>query len=189
MAPGTRPSTDRLPSRRAPIAARATAPAGITTLFHEGERAVQRRAGTEQVAAQIGRNIAPFVPAGFGEFLSQQEFVVVASRDQAGDIWASLITGQAGFVRPLNDRQVLLAGLPTPPDPLEDALERREARIGVLAIEFDTRQRIRLNGTAQRTDEGIVLTVTEAFGNCTKYIQRRLPAGPLTGSSAARHRR
>ena len=186
MAPGTRRSTDKLPSRRAPVAARAKAPAGIRPLFHEGEHAVQRRAGTEQVAAQIGRNIAPFVPAEFGEFLIRQPFVVVASRDQAGSIWASLITGKPGFARALNDRQVLLAGLPASPDPLEDALEQPEAQIGLLAIELDTRQRIRLNGTAQRTDEGLALTVSEAFGNCTKYIQRRLPAGRLTEPGGAR---
>ena len=155
-------------------------------LFHEGERAIQRQAGTERVAAQIGRNIAPFVPAEFGEFLSRQPLVVVASQDQAGYIWASLITGEAGFARAVNDRQVLLAGMPAPRDPLEDALERSGAQIGVLGIEFDTRQRIRLNGTARRTAEGIALTVTEAFGNCTKYIQRRLPAGRLAGSEATR---
>jgi uncharacterized protein len=57
----------------------------------------------------------------------------------------------------------------------------------VLAIEFGTRQRIRLNGVAQRAGEGVVLTVTEAFGNCGKYIQRRLPAGQLTGPAAPAH--
>src|SRR5215469_17068159 len=158
MAPATRPSADRLPSRRAPIAARATAPAEVGTLFHEGERAVQRRAGTEQVAAQIGRYIASFVPAGVGEFLNRLPFVVVANQDQAGHIWASLITGQAGFACVLNDRQVLLAGRPASPDPLDDALKLPQAKIGVLAIALDTRQRIRLNGVARRTEEGIVLT-------------------------------
>ena len=80
---------------------------------------------------------------------------------------------------------MLLAGKPAPPDPLEDALKLPQAQIGVLAIELDTRQRIRLNGVGQRTDEGIVLTVTEAFGNCTKYIQRRLHAEQLTRSAVA----
>ncbi len=180
--------TDRRALRRATSAARVTAPTEARELFHEGEHAVQRRAGTEQVAAQIGRNIASFVPAEFGEFLSRQPFVVVASQDQTGSVWASVITGETGFARALNDRQVLLAGQPARPDPLESALELPNAQIGVLAIEPDTRQRIRLNGVAHRTGEGIVLTVTEAFGNCTKYIQRRVPAGPLTGSAAALYR-
>ena len=71
MAPGTTPGTDRRAPQRAPNAARAIAPAKFGTPFHEGERAVQRRAGTEQVAAQIGRSIASFVPAEFGDFLGR----------------------------------------------------------------------------------------------------------------------
>jgi len=160
----------------------------VSVLFHDGERAVQRRAGVERVAAQVGRSIMSFVPAEFGAFLSRQPFVVVASQDQQGRVWASLIAGGVGFARALDDRQILLAGLPAPGDPLEGALERPPARIGVLAIEFGTRQRIRLNGAAQRTGEGVLLTASEAFGNCSKYIQRRLPAGQLTGPAAPAHR-
>ena len=157
-------------------------------LFHDGELAVQRRAGVERVAAQVGRGIMSFVPAEFGAFLSRQPFVVVASQDQQGRVWASLIAGGVGFARALDDRQILLAGLPAPGDPLKGALERPPTRIGVLAIEFGTRQRIRLNGAAQRTGEGVLLTASQAFGNCSKYIQRRLPAGQLTGPAAPAHR-
>ncbi len=160
----------------------------MSTLFHEGERALQRRAGTERVAAQVGRNILSFIPAEFGAFLTRQPFVVVASQDQPGRVWASLIAGGAGFARALDDRQILLAGMPAPGDPLEGALERPQARVGVLAIEFSTRQRIRLNGVAQRTREGVLLTVAEAYGNCPKYIQCRLPAGQLAGLAAPGHR-
>jgi uncharacterized protein len=187
MAPDTPLRGGRL-SQRALIASKGTPPGGAGALFHEGERAVQRRAGAERVAAQIGRNILSFVPAEFAAFVSRQPFVVVASQDQRGRVWASLIAGGVGFARALDDRQIQLAGLPAPGDPLEGALERPPAQIGVLAIEFGTRQRIRLNGTAQRTGEGVLLTASEAFGNCSKYIQRRLPAGQLTGPTTPAHR-
>src|SRR5215475_3526169 len=163
MAPGEQPQGGH-PSQPAPTASTGTPPGGVTALFHEGERAVQQRAGAERVAAQVGRNIVSFVPPGFAAFLSRQPFVVVASQDEHARVWASVLAGGAA-----------------PGDPLEGTLERAQARIGVLAIEFGTRQRIRLNGIAQRTGEGIVLTVTEAFGNCPKYIQRRLLAGQPTG--------
>ena len=83
--------------------------------------------------------------------------------------------------------RILLAGAPVAGDPLEAALDRPPAQIGVLAIKFGTRQRIRLNGAAQRTGDGILLTVTEAFGNCAKYIQRRIPTGLHAGSAAPAH--
>ena len=183
MAPGEQPRGGRV-SQRAPTASTCTPLGRVSALFHEGERAVQQRAGVERVAAQVGRNILSLLPPGFGAFLSRQPFVVVASQDQPGRVWASLIAGGAGFARALDDRQILLAGRPAPGDPLEGALEQAQAQIGVLAIEFGTRQRIRLNGIAQRTGEGVVLTVTEAFGNCPKYIQRRLLAGQPTGPAA-----
>src|SRR5262249_54321093 len=161
MTPGTPLRGGRV-SQRAPTAPAGTPPGRVGALFHEGERAVQRRAGVERVAAQVGRTILSFVPPEFGTFLSRQPFVVVASQDEHGRVWASLIAGGMGFARALADRRVLLAGMPGLGDPLEGALDRPPARIGVLAIEFGTRQRIRLNGVAQRTGDGVLLTVTEA---------------------------
>jgi uncharacterized protein len=153
--------------------------------FHEGERAVQRRVGVEEVADRVGSMIQSFVPAEFAEFLGRQPFVVVASQDRQDRVWASLIAGGVGFARAMSDHQVVLEAAPAPGDPLEEALDRPNAQIGVLAIKFGTRQRIRVNGTGQRTD-GILLTVTEAYGNCAKYIQRRIPAGRHAGP-AGRH--
>src|SRR5207248_1485174 len=91
----------------------------------------------------------PFVPVEFCEFLAGQPFVVVASQDQRGRVWGSLVVGGPGFARSLDDRRVLLAGAPAPGGPLRAALQRPGARVGVLAIEFDTRIRIRLNGVAE----------------------------------------
>ena len=153
--------------------------------FHEGERAVQRRVGVEEVADRVGSMIQSFVPAEFAEFLGRQPFVVVASQDRQDRVWASLIAGGVGFARAMSDHQVVLEAAPAPGDPLEEALDRPNAQIGVLAIKFGTRQRIRVNGTGQRTD-GILLTVTEAYGNCGKYVQRRIPAGRHAGP-AGRH--
>ncbi|HEX2321869.1 MAG TPA: pyridoxamine 5'-phosphate oxidase family protein [Streptosporangiaceae bacterium] len=150
--------------------------------------AVQREAGVEQLATRVGRLIHSCVPAEFGAFLGEQQFVVVASQDQAARMWASLIVGGRGFVSVPDDGHVLLAGVPAPGDPLETALEKSSARIGVLAIEFPTRQRVRLNGVARRTGNGVALTVAQAYGNCSKYIQRRIPTARIEAAPAARHR-
>lgn len=155
-------------------------------MFHEGEREVQRRAGVELVAAQVARhNITPWIPPEFGQFLARQPFVVIAGADSDERVWASPLVGNVGFARALDDRRLILAADPPAGDPLEAALAH--ARIGVLAIEFATRLRIRLNGVAERTPDGIVLTVEEAFGNCPKFIQRRLPIGRLEPARATRH--
>jgi uncharacterized protein len=143
--------------------------------FHEGERAVQSRAGVERIAAQVGRNIVSWIAGEHARFLRQQPFVVIAGRDARERVWASLLVGGVGFARALDDRRLMLAGELAAMDPLAAAFDAPSARIGILAIEPDTRSRIRLNGAAERTPDGILVTVDEAFGNCPKYIQRSLP--------------
>jgi uncharacterized protein len=148
--------------------------------FHEGELAVQRRAGVEDVAQRVGAgNLGNALGPDLDDFLAEQPFVVVAGADGAGRVWASLLVGEPGFARALDERRLLLGAAPLPDDPLTAALELDDPRLGVLAIDPLTRTRIRINGRGQRVDEGIVIAVEEAFGNCQKYIQRRAPAAPM----------
>lgn len=53
-------------------------------------------------------------------------------------------------------------------------------QVGLLAIDFATRRRFRVNGTLATADEdGLMLQVDQAYGNCPQYIQRRhLQPGP-----------
>ena len=146
------------------------------TRFHEGERAVQRRAGVEHVAAKVGRNIVSWLPPEFADFLMSQPLIVAAGQDPRGRVWASLIGQGAGSARALDDRHLLLAGGLEPDDPLAAAFEQPGTAIGILAIEPHSRARIRINGLAHHTADGLLVTVQEAFGNCPKYIHRRIPA-------------
>jgi len=51
--------------------------------------------------------------------------------------------------------------------------------VGLLAIEFATRRRFRVNGTLTGVADGLRIEVDQAFGNCPKYIHPR----PLPPSS------
>ena len=145
------------------------------SMFHEGERAVQRRAGVEDLARRIGSSaLREEVPPDFAAFLSEQRLLVVASRDLHQRVWASPLIGPPGFARVIGTQEVFISARPHPDDPLGDALQQRDAKIGLLALEAETRSRIRLNGTATPVNGGIVMRVEEAFGNCTKFIQRRV---------------
>jgi uncharacterized protein len=142
----------------------------METPFHEGELAVQRRAGVERSAAQVGRIIGASIPPEFAAFVERQLFAVAAAPDGAGRVWATLLVGGVGFATVPDERRLLLAVEPFAP---------AGAPAGILFIETNTRSRIRLNGTAEPVAEGVLVTVDEAFGNCPKYIQRRLPVERL----------
>jgi uncharacterized protein len=138
--------------------------------FHAGERDVQRRAGVERMAEKIGRSIHDFIPEAAADFLEAQPMAVLASRDGAGRVRASLLAGRPGFVRVVDPRTVDVAAPVAPRGP-----------VGLLSIDLATRKRMRLNGTAEPGPGGFRIHATEAYSNCPKYIQRRILEGEAPG--------
>lgn len=142
-------------------------------VFHEGEIAVQDQAGVRAMARRVGGGIYPTILEGAAEFLEERSFVVVASRDSQGRTWASILTGMPGFLRTIDATTLQIQAQPDPDDPLSDNL-LPGSPLGLLAIHFATRSRMRLNGTLLRsTTDGLVLASQEVYGNCQKYIQAR----------------
>jgi hypothetical protein len=47
-------------------------------------------------------------------------------------------------------------------------------KVGMTAIEFATRRRVRVNGTLTGADHILTVEVEQAYGNCPQYIQPRL---------------
>jgi predicted pyridoxine 5'-phosphate oxidase superfamily flavin-nucleotide-binding protein len=143
--------------------------------FHAGEIAVQERAGVRSSAAKIGRSVADEIPPAAAHFLAQRYTLYVGSMDADGRPWASELVGPPGFVVASGSRALRIAARPAPGDPLDENM-RHGGMVGLLAIDFATRRRFRVNGVAVRSDDGTIeVAVTQAFGNCPKYIQRREP--------------
>lgn len=142
--------------------------------FHLGEQAVQERFGLRERLAQTGRRIVrDFMPDEHRELFEDLPFVVVGSADSAGQVWASLLIGEPGFVRSPNATSLLIAAQPLAQDPLQQSL-RQGTPLGLLGIELPTRRRNRANGhVARAAGSSFELTVEQSFGNCNKYIQAR----------------
>jgi predicted pyridoxine 5'-phosphate oxidase superfamily flavin-nucleotide-binding protein len=140
--------------------------------YHPGELAVQRRMGQADVAEQVGRIIRADMPQKAAAFLAEQPMIVVAAADDAGRMWTSLIVGPPGFAHAENTRTIAVDAQPVPDDPLADAL-RSPRRIGMIALQPQTRRRMRVNGTAEPTDRGLCLHTDQVYSNCPKYISRR----------------
>jgi predicted pyridoxine 5'-phosphate oxidase superfamily flavin-nucleotide-binding protein len=146
----------------------------MTSPYHAGELKVQRRAGVVAEARAVGRSVFPSVPAGAARFLERQRLVVAASVSADGRVWASLLTGGAGFIGLVDPDLVRIAARPAPGDPLRENLDARP-ELGLLVLDPSTRQRLRINGRGLSSDDGIFLVVEQEYGNCAKYIQRRAP--------------
>jgi hypothetical protein len=141
--------------------------------YHAGEIEVQRRAGVREEAGRVGRMVSPTLTATAARLMAGHRLAVAASLDSDGRVWASLLTGPAGFLRPVDERLMLIESRPRPSDPLARNLELR-SELGLLAIDPRTRRRMRFNGRALLDRErGIFLAVDQVYGNCQKYIQAR----------------
>ncbi|WP_436775712.1 pyridoxamine 5'-phosphate oxidase family protein [Yinghuangia sp. YIM S09857] len=159
--------------------------------YHRGEIAVQERAGATGRAAHSERAIGTTVPAVATAFLAAQPMVVVGGTDDAGQVWATVLTGEPGFLRAVGDTEVTVAARPGPDDPLAAVLADTSgvgARVGMIAIEPGTRRRMRMNGTAYAVGRGLRVDLDQVYANCPKYISKRAPAaapGDLTGGAGA----
>lgn len=143
------------------------------SVFHTGEREVQRRAGVADDAESVGRIISSRIPPMVGSLLAEFRFAVAASIDARERLWASLLTGPAGFLRVVDETRLHLAARVAPGDPLRTNLAGR-TEMGLIVLDPATRRRLRFNGrgVAER-DGGVTLTVEQVYGNCRKYIQAR----------------
>ncbi|MFB6126721.1 MAG: pyridoxamine 5'-phosphate oxidase family protein [Halolamina sp.] len=145
-------------------------------VYHEGELAVQRRAGVRDQAARLSGMVERTVPDGEDVcgLIAGQPHAVVTSVDRDGDVWVSFLTADPGFVRVADERTVRFETAPAAGDPLAEHL-RPGMPTGALLVDPRSRNRLRLNGTATPLEggPGFELAVAEAFPNCPKYIQRR----------------
>ena len=149
--------------------------------YHPGERTAQTRAGVLERADRASGLIGAIVPPVAADYLAHQPMVVVAAADEAGHMWASLLTGRPGFAVADGDRAIVISALPLPGDPLEKALRSR-AKVGTIALEPDSHRRMRVNGRADPIPGGLRIEADQVFSNCGKYIQTRTPrrlASPL----------
>lgn len=143
--------------------------------FHEGELAIQQRAGSRERLAAVGRRIVQGRMHDIQrEFFAQLPFLVVGAADADGQPWASLLFGaEAGFVQSPDDVHLRVGACPHPEDPLAPMMVPG-AWLGILGVDLQTRRRNRANGWVVEADgHGFLLRVTQSFGNCPKYIQRR----------------
>jgi len=144
--------------------------------FHAGEQAVQRRIGVRDQIERAGRNmLRDYMPDQHRELFEALPLLVVGSVDSAGRSWASLLSGEPGFVRSPSAKLLRIQAQPALGDPLREQL-KLGSPLGLLGIQLETRRRNRANGRIVARDaDSFTVQVEQSFGNCKQYIQAREP--------------
>ena len=144
--------------------------------YHEGQRAVQRRAGDTAVAERLERGFRAELPEAVRDFLAGSGCCSPAPPTPDGRVWARSWPASRGSstrrttARSPSRRSRTRATrwrARSPP------VRRRRA---CSRIEPQTRRRVRVNGTAELDAGGVRVRTEQVYGNCPKYIARRAVA-------------
>lgn len=142
--------------------------------FHAGERRVQERLGVrDKIEAFAQRVVRDHMPDQHREFYGMLPTLLIGSVDDEGRPWASMVTGQSGFITSPDSKTLDIAASPLRWDPLNTTL-KPGTDVGILGIDLETRRRNRLTGRIESVrPDGFSITIGQAFGNCPQYIQSR----------------
>lgn len=168
--------------------------------FHTGEREIQTRLGVRDKMETIGRRfIRQYMPDQHRQFYQQLPFLILGSLDDQERPWASVVTGEPDFIHSPDEVTLVVNACPLPGDPLNDNLHEG-SELGLLGIDLATRRRNRMNGRVSALTRrgtgaiapippipsialnlpdppnllsGFTITVTQSFGNCPQFIQKR----------------
>lgn len=144
----------------------------MTSVYHRGEIEVQKQAGARELATSLERTVLPVISHRYVDFIHSQPLVVLASVSEKGKVWASVLCGEAGFMAVEDEQTLRIGALPESTDPLEANLQDG-SEVGLLLIDFVTRRRLRVNGTARMGEGGFAVQTRQVYANCPRYIQAR----------------
>ncbi|PKH88560.1 pyridoxamine 5'-phosphate oxidase family protein [Colwellia sp. Bg11-28] len=144
----------------------------IVSSWHQGELAVQQRAGTDERMAEIGpKFIREFMPQQHRDFFQSLSMIFVGYTGHCSNAYASVLFGAPGFIQSPTETELVMNTQSTIGDFIIEDL-REGDHIGLVGIEFDTKRRNRINGIITDINQkNIKVKVLQSYGNCPKYIQ------------------
>ena len=145
--------------------------------FHKGELTLQRKYNIQHDPNRVQRILKDHIVERFIPFIEQQSTIIIGTTDEEDNLWTSMLIGEIGLVKVINAKQVdinLTQLRSTQTDILFQNISPN-SKMGILLINTATRSRYRLNGHASLFPDRIEITISEAYPNCPKYIQQRIP--------------
>jgi uncharacterized protein len=151
--------------------------------YNDGSRRLQDRFDTRRLADRIDERIVhETIEEDDRAFIEACDMFFIATSDSEGQPQCSYKGGDPGFVRVLDERTIAFPVYDGNGMYLTAGNALVNPRVGLLFIDFESRRRMRLNGTASVADDDPLLadypeaqlvvrvTATEVFPNCPRYI-------------------
>ena len=155
----------------------------MTQLYHDAQRRLQDQFDTRRLADRIEERIVhDVIDDGDARFIAARDMFFLATVDPEGRPNCSYKGGDPGFVKVLDERTLAFPNYDGNGMYLSMGNALATGEVGMLFIDFERRNRMRVNGTA-RIDENdelmssypyaqfiVRVDVREVFPNCPRYI-------------------
>jgi predicted pyridoxine 5'-phosphate oxidase superfamily flavin-nucleotide-binding protein len=153
--------------------------------MESGETVLREKFGTADMAAKLEeRGISETITLLFKMFIESSDFFFLATSNRNGEADCSFRGGERGLVRVIDHKSLLFPDYPGNGlfQSLGNLLEN--PHIGMLFIDFEKGQRLRVNGTAElMTDDSdlamypgalsvVKVSVCEVYTNCSGRIPK-----------------
>lgn len=166
----------------------------MPSMFHDSSRALQDRFDTRRIADRIeSLLVSEEIDDGARQFIESVDMFFLATADEHGRPNCSYKGGAAGFVRVVDRRTIAFPNYDGNGMYLSMGNASRNPHVGILFIDFEQGDRLRLNGTVSIDEKDPLLTeypeaqfivrvrVEQVFPNCGRYVHRmeRIESSPF----------
>ena len=156
----------------------------MSEMYHDGHRELQQRFDTTRLADFFEDLAEDFINDDRRRYIEARDMFFLATVDPDGRPNCSYKGGAPGFVRVVDEHTIAFPSYDGNGMYLSMGNIAETAEVGLLFIDFEQQQRMRLNGTASIDLDDPLLAeypeaqfivrvrVREVFANCPRYIHK-----------------
>ena len=152
--------------------------------YHEGNRQLQDRFDTRKLADRLTERVTETIGDEARELIEAARMFFLATCDERGLPTCSYKGGEPGFVRVVNERTLAFPNYDGNGKYQSMGNLLRNPNVGMLFVDFEGQQRLRIQGEARITEGDALLSeypeaqfivrieVSEVYKNCPRYVHR-----------------
>ena len=152
--------------------------------YHDGNRQFQDRFDTRRLADHLTGRVAETIGESQKEFIEKADMFFLATCDHRGVPTCSYKGGDPGFVRVLDERWLAFPNYDGNGKFQSMGNLLKNPNVGMLFVDFEGQQRLRLQGIATILDDDELLSeypeaqfvirvkATEVYTNCPRYVHK-----------------
>jgi len=156
--------------------------------FTPAQRKLQSEFGTEALADRIhAASVSQTISESQAAFVHNRDFFFLSTIDELGFPSCSYKGGAPGFVRVVNDTTLVFPNYDGNGMFMSLGNSESKTKVGLLFVDFETPNRLRLRGEAQCLRQGsllesypganvvVQLTIDHVWVNCPRYVHQMTP--------------